>query len=154
SVPFAYDNLSLTGDDHLQDPAISRAGAACPDAPVGDGFLLDQLGDTFVLLTINCSSTQLINTHGIELRSVTVNSSTDPSGLLAARYLGTFSKAVYLIRPDQHIAARWLEINPSAIEHTLLKATAHYQADHNETTNLNGFDSYCCDDQQNTQSDQ
>ncbi|MBX2883172.1 MAG: FAD-dependent monooxygenase, partial [Granulosicoccus sp.] len=46
SVPFAYDNLSLTGDDHLQDPAISRAGAACPDAPVGDGFLLDQLGDT------------------------------------------------------------------------------------------------------------
>ena len=36
-------------------------------------------------------------------------------GRLAERYLNRAARALYLIRPDQHVAARWVSASPEAI---------------------------------------
>ena len=41
---------------------------------------------------------------------------------LAERYLGNARTAVYLVRPDQHIAARWNSYEESAVNQALLRA--------------------------------
>jgi 3-(3-hydroxy-phenyl)propionate hydroxylase len=41
---------------------------------------------------------------------------------LKDRYLGQAASAIYLIRPDQHIAARWTECNPGQVAKALAKA--------------------------------
>ncbi|MFT7041176.1 MAG: 3-(3-hydroxy-phenyl)propionate hydroxylase, partial [Paracoccaceae bacterium] len=43
----------------------------------------------------------------------------DPSGPLAARYLGDAPGAVLLIRPDQVIAARWTAFDAGAVRKAL-----------------------------------
>ena len=45
-----------------------------------------------------------------------------PSPQLAARDLGDVPQAVDLIRPDQHVVARWPEFDAAAIETALLTA--------------------------------
>jgi 3-(3-hydroxy-phenyl)propionate hydroxylase len=42
----------------------------------------------------------------------------------AQRYLGDAPAAVYLLRPDQHVAARWPSYNEPEIRAALLRATA------------------------------
>jgi 3-(3-hydroxy-phenyl)propionate hydroxylase len=41
---------------------------------------------------------------------------------LKARYLGDAGAAVYLLRPDQHVAARWLAYDEAAVKAALLNA--------------------------------
>ena len=45
------------------------------------------------------------------------------SGALAERYLGDAPQGVYLIRPDQHVAARWPSFDPAAVAAALSRAT-------------------------------
>ena len=97
SVPCTYDGMA--GPDALDGPAITRPGAACTDAPAGDGFLLDRLRGDFTLLCIGGEAA--------EAEDITTMHIPDPSPMLRDRYLGAAPQAVYLIRPDQHIAARW-----------------------------------------------
>ena len=109
SVPFVYDGLPLTGEDALPGgPAISRPGAACPDAPLGGGYLLDRLGVGFALLAIAMPAPQAV--EGLALVHVP-----DPSPELRARYLGEAASGLYLIRPDQHVAARWAAFDADAV---------------------------------------
>ena len=97
SVPCVYDGSSLNGADDTRMPARTRVGSTVVDAPVGDGWLIDQMGGAFKLLAVNCDLTF----NGLE----TVRVDADP--LIAERYLGAAPQAVYLIRPDQIVAARW-----------------------------------------------
>jgi len=48
----------------------------------------------------------------------------DPTGALRERYLGEADGALYLIRPDQHVAARWAEANADDIRRAIRIATA------------------------------
>ncbi|WP_227268760.1 FAD-dependent oxidoreductase [Roseobacter weihaiensis] len=122
SVPCVYDTSPLNGPDELPGgPAQSRVGSPCKDAPVKDGFLLQSLGDEFVLLSINAEMSDLPEVDGIPLRHVTISTDDDPSGALSERYLGTAASAVYLIRPDQHVAARWPSFDPTKVSAALLK---------------------------------
>jgi 3-(3-hydroxy-phenyl)propionate hydroxylase len=103
SLPAGLSGLSL------QTPAEDREGVepgrVCPDAPVTGtdgkaGYLLDRLGGDFCWLAIGDlpvppSRERLVRVGGGGLG--------DPDGLVAARY-GT--DVLYLIRPDQHVAAR------------------------------------------------
>ncbi|TFL18504.1 FAD-dependent oxidoreductase [Jannaschia formosa] len=104
SVPCIYDGLSLTGADALGGPAATRPGAPCMDAPLAEGFLLDRLTGGFTLLGIDAL---LPEVPGIDARLALDTRRDDPTGLLRARYLGDAPGAVYLIRPDQHVVARW-----------------------------------------------
>ena len=123
SVPCTYDGLSLNGPDALPGgPARTRVGSACPDAPLGDGFLLDRLGNDFVILTIDADAPEVLEEGGITARRVAVSASDDTSGALAERYLGDAASGVYLIRPDQHIAARWVGFDEAALRKALRKA--------------------------------
>ena len=113
SVPSVYDGSPLNGEDGLGGPARTRPGAPCPDAPYGNGFLLDQLGGDFTLLTLNLEVTQVLEEGAAKAVSLCV--STKHAELLAERYLGEAPSAIYLIRPDQHVVARWPEFDESAV---------------------------------------
>lgn len=115
SVPCHYAGFPLFGEDHLDGPAISRPGSPCPDAPLADGYLLDQLGGTFTLLAFGEHPDR--NRTDLPLLHIP-----DPDEELRARYLGEADRAVYLIRPDQHIVARWRDFDAGKI--TAAHATA------------------------------
>ena len=125
SVPCVYDGLPLNGPDALPGgPARSRPGAPCPDAPLGDGFLLSRLGGGFRILAVDAAAPETVAEDGVAARRVAVSAAEDPSGALADRYLGAASAAVYLIRPDQHVAARWDRFDAAAVRAALRRACA------------------------------
>ncbi|MEP5630816.1 MAG: FAD-dependent oxidoreductase [Tateyamaria sp.] len=117
SMPCVYDGLSLNGQDALKGPARSRVGTACADARLADGFLLNKLQDGFTVLAINAEVPTIAEVNGVDLKTVQLNTKTDdPHGDIAARYLGDAEGAIYLIRPDQHVVARWATATASDIE--------------------------------------
>ena len=128
SVPCVYDGLSLNGPDALNGPATNRVGATCSDAPLRDGFLLDVVGGVFTVLAINTDPPALAEVGGVTVNTVTLNTQTDdPSGAIAARYLGDTPCGIYLIRPDQHVAARWTRASAADIRSAVGIATGKGQ---------------------------
>ena len=103
SLPCTYDGSALNGADHAAMPARTRPGAPCPDAPLGEGWLLAELGQGFALLSIGVEVPAPFEAHGLALPCLKLARTPE----IAARYLGDAEGAVYLIRPDQHVAARW-----------------------------------------------
>ena len=118
SVPCVYDALPLNTPDALDGPARSRPGAACPDAPIPGGYLLDRLAGDFVLLGLGVDLPQNLECDGIRIRCLSL----PPDRELADRFLGEAACAVYLIRPDQHIAARWPDLKPEAVVEAVNRA--------------------------------
>lgn len=124
SLPCTYDGLPLNGEDALDGPSVSRVGTPCPDAPLSDGYLLNRLGDAFALLAVNTSIPDCVKESGIVARGLQLNTNTDdPTGALAERYLGKSQSGVYLIRPDQHVAARWQRFDEKAVRNAIRQAT-------------------------------
>ncbi|MEM7491340.1 MAG: FAD-dependent monooxygenase, partial [Pseudomonadota bacterium] len=113
SVPCAYDPSPVLGPDDLPDgPVATRPGAPCPDAPLEDGFLLDRLTSGFTLLALGEAP------DGPD--DLPVLHVPQPHPDLAARY---GAPALYLIRPDQHVAARWRTADSTAIAAARARAT-------------------------------
>ncbi len=100
----------LEAPDDKALPATSRPGSVAPDAPLPGGWLIDQLGHDPVLLAIGTAAPKVAG-----LRTLTLA----PTPELQARYLGPVPAALYLIRPDQIVAARWLTADPTAIAQAL-----------------------------------
>jgi 3-(3-hydroxy-phenyl)propionate hydroxylase len=116
SVPCIHDGSPLNGPDALPGgPARARPGAPAPDAPLGDGFLLDKLNAGFALLAID---TDAPDVPGVPVIRLTAQDNPD----LAARYLGDAPGAVYLIRPDQHVVARWAKAGADEIAAAIARA--------------------------------
>lgn len=114
STPSIYDGSPLNGVDALPGgPEGVRPGAPCTDAALDTGYLLDHLTKGFTLLALNTNAMPL---DGVKVFAPPVNSA------LAARYLGQADSAVYLIRPDQHVVARWSEFDADAIRAALATA--------------------------------
>jgi len=125
SMPCTYDGSPLNTPDALpQGPARTRPGSPCPDVALGNGFLLDGLGDRFTLLTINTDAPATLTESGITVTRLALTDQDDATGALAARYLGDAPAAVYLIRPDQHVAARWPTYDATAVCSAIRRATA------------------------------
>lgn len=126
SVPCVYDGLSLNGPDDLNGPSRTRPGAACIDAPLRQGFLLDKLVGGFTLIGINTDTPSVQNYNGVPVACLSLDvSRDDPQGALKERYLGDADQAVYLIRPDQHVAARWRSATVGEIEKALCIALGY-----------------------------
>ena len=124
SLPCVYDGLSLNGPDDLTGgPDRTRVGSPCPDAPLADGFLISKLGNSFQLLSIDAAVPDSVEEDGIVATRLEISASDDPSGALKERYLGDAKAAVYLIRPDQHVAGRWDSFDEAAIRSALRVAT-------------------------------
>lgn len=115
-------------------------GAPCADAPVARadgraGWLLDHLGGAFTLLHFDGGEPEKL--HGLGnlwpgLRFVRVDGHggataasdtlVDAEGYARARYGGA-PGVTYLIRPDQHVAARFPRFDPDVIDLALGRAT-------------------------------
>ncbi|KIN60126.1 Monooxygenase FAD-binding [Sulfitobacter noctilucae] len=124
SLPCIYDGSPLNSADALPaGPARTRPGAPCPDAPLGEGYLLALLGDGFTVLALETDVPESLTEGGITAKAVSLSAEDDPSGQLAARYLGDTKSAVYLIRPDQHVAARMATFDEEALRAAIRRAT-------------------------------
>ncbi|MEZ5920031.1 MAG: FAD-dependent oxidoreductase [Parvularculaceae bacterium] len=128
AVNYGLSALATLDEDHfLSGPA---PGDICIDAPiVSDGdndWLLSQLGPQFTLLLFSTEAIEAIDGVAIiEVRQQggAPNSGiVDHSGLAHERY-DADGGAVYLIRPDQHVAARWRTLDRYEILKALSKAT-------------------------------
>lgn len=129
SKPCSLEGMSL------QTPAGPGGGItpgmAMPDAPVengGSGWLLDHFGGGFSVLAVDTELPQglpdaLQRVHVCSQRSRRANDGTtlvDGEGLVAQRY-GT--GVTCLIRPDQHVAARFARADAGEIMGALARAT-------------------------------
>lgn len=94
-------------------PSGARPGAVAPDASLGQAWLTEALGRDFVLLVLGTPVPQI---EGVRLLVPELTET------LRARYLGKQSQAIYLIRPDQVVAARWIAPEPQQIAEALAAA--------------------------------
>ncbi|MAM59910.1 FAD-dependent oxidoreductase [Maritimibacter sp. UBA3975] len=123
SVPCVYDGLSLNGPDQLPGgPERTRVGAPMVDAPLGNDWLLGQVGGHFTLLTIDADAPESLDVDGVDVTRLALSAEGNPE--LAERYLGDAKAAVYLIRPDQHVAARWERFDTASVRRAVNIATA------------------------------
>jgi 3-(3-hydroxy-phenyl)propionate hydroxylase len=82
------------------------------------------LGNAFQLLAIDAEVPDSVEDGGIAAEgALRVAAADDPTGDLAARYLGDAKSAVYLMRPDQHVAARWPSYDEAAVKAAIRTAT-------------------------------
>lgn len=116
SLPCTYDGF---GPDDLEGPARSRPGAPAPDAPLNEGFLLDHLGWDFCMLGLGVDVPEALDAHGLAVTGLVIK---EPPDLIRDRYLGTAPGAVYLIRPDQHVLARWPSFEAEAVRAAMARA--------------------------------
>jgi 3-(3-hydroxy-phenyl)propionate hydroxylase len=122
STPCTYDGSRLNGEDCASMPPKTRPGAPASDAPTPQGWLLERLGQTFQLLTIDAEAPETLRAHGLTLPRIRLSAS--GNDVLRARYLGSAASGVYLVRPDQHVAARWERFDEDAVVAALAHALA------------------------------
>ncbi|MDO9568384.1 MAG: FAD-dependent oxidoreductase [Hydrogenophaga sp.] len=151
SVPAFLVHSALNTPDTDKFDGDMVPGAPLDDAPVrragADAWLLDQLGHHFVLLAF-ADSADAMDTALPGLRAqaaalaaaalpvqtllVTAHAGTAPAGLatlhdrdgLLAQRLDARPGTCYLVRPDQHVAARWRRFDATAVQAALHRATA------------------------------
>lgn len=117
SQPSTYDASPLNTPDALPTgPSQTRPGAPCPDARLTDGYFLDSLEGDFCLLALNTTAPE---GTGLTILSPEI------TGDLRTRYLEGAASALYLIRPDQHIAARWPSATAEHVTQALTRAKGH-----------------------------
>lgn len=131
STPTPYLNSSLNTPDEQAFAAASVCpGSPCLDAPVHvsgqPDWLLRQLGRGFALLSWGPAAA--VTWAGVTAQPLIVGRDiADPDGLLAQRF-DAQPGTVYLIRPDQYVAARWREFSPAKVMAALRRSLGVIQA--------------------------
>ena len=120
SMPCTYDGSRLNGPDTALLPVRTRPGSPAPDAPLGPGWLLSTLGGQFQLLAIDAEAPERLQISGLDVPAIKL--STAGNTALRERYLGDAPSAIYLLRPDQHVAARWITFDEAAIRDAVATA--------------------------------
>ena len=124
SVPCTYEGSALNGPDCATMPARTRPGSPAPDAPMSttsNDWLLGKLGNEFQILAIDVETPPSVCVGGICANRLALSAKDNPA--LCERYLGEAEGAVYLMRPDQHVAARWDHWNDEAVRQAIETAT-------------------------------
>ncbi len=119
SVPATLHGSPLNTPDIDDFAGLMVPGAVCADAPVlrdgQAGWFLEGLGDDFTLLCFDRGPTDAL---------VVGRDLIDAEGLLAQRY-DARPGTCYLLRPDQHVAARWRRHDPDLVQAALARATGN-----------------------------
>ena len=143
SLPSVYAHSTLNTPD-----IDIFSGAMCPGAPATDapiktggqpGWLLHQIGGSFNLLLfcnaygLNANVVDALNKFkNLHLIAVVpsggraiegVHTIEDSEGLLASRF-DAKAGTLYLLRPDQHVAARWRNPDSQLVQAAIQRATA------------------------------
>lgn len=133
SLPHCYAATPLSTADAVDWEAGPRPGAPASDAPVeaaaGEPWLLRRLGGRFVLLRFaeDASAAETAIVPGLETVTVarrgraSADTVIDRDGTAFRRW-GACDGAAYLVRPDQHVAARWRSPVPTAVTAALQRA--------------------------------
>jgi 3-(3-hydroxy-phenyl)propionate hydroxylase len=118
STATVLDRSPLNTPDRDPFAATMRPGSAAADAPLRDGWLLEQFRGGFTGLYFGDDDPA----SPVPVVRVGRGALEDRDGLAAKRYdarPGTF----YLLRPDQHVAGRWRRFDRGAIDAALARAT-------------------------------
>jgi 3-(3-hydroxy-phenyl)propionate hydroxylase len=112
-----YDT-SLSTPDESPFAGSARLGAPLPDGPVrgadgSAGYLLEKLSDGFTLLTFKNGAAAQSTPAGIA-RVCVGEDIADPDNVVTQR-LDATPGAVYLLRPDQHLCARWRKFDAAKV---------------------------------------
>jgi 3-(3-hydroxy-phenyl)propionate hydroxylase len=149
SVPAFLTDSSLNTPDADQFAGRMVPGAPLDDAPViengDDGWLLDKLGNQFFALfyaddpnTLDPATIEALAnlSYGnipvqplvVSPQPGTVNGGIpnieDPKGIFAQRFDAKHG-TTYLVRPDQHVAARWRALDPVKVKSAVAKASCN-----------------------------
>jgi 3-(3-hydroxy-phenyl)propionate hydroxylase len=139
SLPHTYVQSALSTPDR---PGEAFAGAMAPGAPAADApvagagspWLLDYLQQGFTLLTfgdaVPTETALALSRDAIPCRVVQVGGRLsdgraavrDKGGLVGDRYDGN-PGTCYLLRPDQHVCARWRSFDESEVRAAIRRAT-------------------------------
>jgi len=131
STPATLHGSSLNSPDVDAFRGAMAPGAPAADAPVTlpDGtpsWLLSQLGAGFTVLVAGVVPDVLkdVDGHGLDVRLLGVGTDIgDPSGLLAQRY-DLRPGSTVLLRPDQHVCARWRAADAARVNGAIRRALA------------------------------
>ena len=128
STPTPYLNSPLNTPDESSFGGSAPPGRNAPDAPIAvggrRGWLLDVVGgNTFTVLTFgNLTGAREIKAGRVGAKVIAVGRDiADTKGLLNSRYDGV-PGTVYLLRPDQHVAARWRGFDEARIKAAIARA--------------------------------
>ncbi len=144
SRPHEYSRSALNcgDDDNTQFSAGPAHGAPPQNVRLADDdFLLDHLGGGFDLLYFSDAAAlpapigQVVNTaraRGVPLQVTAIGAEqpmagadqtlADAAGQIRRRYGVPASGAAYLLRPDQHVCARWLTLDAARLQAALSTA--------------------------------
>ncbi|MCE8035981.1 FAD-dependent oxidoreductase [Billgrantia tianxiuensis] len=152
SMPCHYDDSPLNGPETEGLPHVLRPGSPAKDAPIGlagrRAWLLNQLGDRFTLLLdgrVDSAQAEALRTelepllaHQADLDLLVVGPAPhaltelprsrqieDVETLVGERY-GLTGGVAYLIRPDQHVSARWRQVSAADIETAIDRALGRH----------------------------
>lgn len=127
STPTPYVESSLNTLDGDTFSGSLKPGANCADAPIktnsGEEWLLNILGGRFVALTTDDNpGVSQIDVDGVVCDVLVVGRDLeDAKGRIQERY-DMQPGTTYLIRPDQHVAARWRTFDQGNISAALNRA--------------------------------
>jgi 3-(3-hydroxy-phenyl)propionate hydroxylase len=143
SVPAVVADSPLNTPDRDADfaagPGAMVPGAPAADAPVAGTkgeWLLDYVGGGFVLLAFDAAiqsrvvadlANDAIPCRVVQVGGVPSPGATrldDAKGLAAKRY-DAMPGTVYLMRPDQHVCARWREFDLAGVRAAIARATCN-----------------------------
>jgi 3-(3-hydroxy-phenyl)propionate hydroxylase len=135
SVPTLLTDSPLNTPDAEPFEGWMLPGAPVDDAPVRGAageWLLPHLGEGFTLLYFGTpDAAQRDALGGLPLRTLLVDGTadglpalSDVQGLVARRF-DARPGTCCLIRPDQHVAARWRRFDAAAVRQALQRATGH-----------------------------
>ena len=152
SMPCHYDDSPLNGHETEGLPLELRPGSPAKDAPIGlagrRAWLLNQLGDRFTLLLDGRVDSARAETLRAELEPLLARQTDldllivgpaphalaelsrstlieDAEAQVGERY-GLTGGVGYLIRPDQHVCARWRQVIAADIETALDRALGRH----------------------------
>ena len=145
SVPTLYEASPLSTPDSEAFSTTMRPGAPCIDAPLADPqggstWLLHRFDGRFCVLVYGRRDTaealrarlaQLSDRVAFVAVAPAGEDATlvDRDGVLAREY-DARDGTVYLIRPDQHVAARWRAPDLAAVRQALNRASARLEETH------------------------
>ena len=145
SLPSFYSQSPLNTPDTDAFAGDMEPGAPMDDAPVAlagrEGWLLDQVGNRFQLLVYTDDPSQVdvgglaaLRDAPIPVDPVVVSAQSgelpgvrvlhDVKGLYAKRYDARPGSA-HLVRPDQHVCARWRSVDAARVRAAVARATCN-----------------------------
>ncbi len=112
-TPYSYADSPATLPDDPRFGTGPVAGSMLVDVALEDGFLSDRLGEGFTILAFGDSACA-----GIPERADLTVVKLPVTGPAPLAY-GAGEGSAYLIRPDLHVAARWVSVPEDAVEQAM-----------------------------------